>query len=53
MVGPNRWKRALSEPNAIGWIAFLILVFGIGVGALVFDHGSIRDPVQASYSQSR
>lgn len=49
MSGLDRWKKALSEPNAIGWIAFLILVAGIGVGAMIFDRGAGRGPAQASY----
>jgi hypothetical protein len=34
------WKQALKEPNAIGWIGFLILMVLIGLGALYFDRGS-------------
>jgi hypothetical protein len=34
-------KRWLQEPNAIGWIAFLILVISIGVGTLIFDRGDL------------
>jgi hypothetical protein len=34
--GPG-WKKALQEPNAIGWLAFLILVLAIGVGVILFD----------------
>jgi len=29
-------KKALKESNAIGWIAFFILVIGIGVGTIMF-----------------
>ena len=36
---PDAWKKAMREPNAIGWIAFLILMAGIGVGAILFDRG--------------
>ena len=32
-------KKAMREPNAIGWIAFLILMAGIGVGTVLFDRG--------------
>lgn len=28
------WKKALQEPNAIGWIGLFILVIIIGFGAL-------------------
>ena len=41
MAGMDHWKRALSEPKAAGWIAFLILVVGIGVGTLIFDRGPL------------
>jgi hypothetical protein len=30
------WKRVLAEPNAGGWIAFLVLVIAIGAAALYF-----------------
>lgn len=30
------WKKALREPNALGWIAFMGVVAIIGVGTLVF-----------------
>jgi hypothetical protein len=30
------WKDAMKEPNAIGWIAFLILMIGIGFGTVYF-----------------
>jgi hypothetical protein len=36
MAENSGWKRALKEPNAFGWIAFLILALGIGVGTLIF-----------------
>jgi hypothetical protein len=36
----STWRELLQEPNAIGWIAFLILVISIGVGSLIFDRGS-------------
>lgn len=47
----NRWKKALTEPNAVGWIAFLILVVGIGVGAMFFDGGPVRGEAQVSFQQ--
>ena len=49
--GPG-WKKALQEPNAIGWIAFLILVLAIGVGIILFDKapGEIRSASQATSS---
>ena len=30
------WKRALREPNAIGWIAFFFLVVAVGFGSVYF-----------------
>jgi hypothetical protein len=33
------WKEALQEPNAVGWIALIILVIVIGAGALYFGGG--------------
>jgi len=34
------WRTALSEPNAIGWIGFFLLVIAIGFGALYFGGGN-------------
>lgn len=31
------WKKALEEPNAVGWIVLLILVVAIGAGLLYLD----------------
>jgi hypothetical protein len=36
----STWRDLLQEPNAIGWIAFLILVISIGAGTLIFDRAS-------------
>jgi hypothetical protein len=36
MSDKSEWKKVLREPNAPVWIAFLLLVAGIGVGTLVF-----------------
>ena len=36
MSGKLDWKKALREPNAFVWIAFLLLIVGIGVGTMVF-----------------
>jgi len=33
------WKKALEEPNAVGWIVLLILVVAIGAGLLYLDAG--------------
>jgi hypothetical protein len=42
MTESTAWKKALREPNAIGWIGFLLLVIAIAIGSLLF--GSDRDP---------
>ena len=39
------WKKALQEPNAIGWIGLIILVIAIGFGTLYFGGG--HDPAEA------
>jgi hypothetical protein len=36
MSEPPAWKKALREPNAIGWIAFFFLAVAIGVGSIYF-----------------
>jgi hypothetical protein len=36
MTENAKWKGVLREPNAIGWIAFLVLVLAIGVGTILF-----------------
>ena len=51
MFRMDGWKKALSEPNAVGWIAFLILIASIGIGALIFDRPPPRGPAQANFSQ--
>jgi len=33
------WRRVLEEPNALGWIGFLVLVVAIGIGALYWGPG--------------
>ena len=30
------WMKVFREPNALGWIAFLVLVIAIGVGTILF-----------------
>ena len=39
MAESTNWRRVLRESNAIGWIAFMILVVSIGVGTILFDNG--------------
>lgn len=36
MADTPEWKKALQEPNAIGWIGLIILVIAIGAGTLYF-----------------
>jgi hypothetical protein len=36
MADTSAWKRLLAEPNAVGWIAFLVLVIALGAGVLYF-----------------
>ena len=36
MTEAPEWKKALKESNAIGWIAFIVLVFAIGFGTVYF-----------------
>ncbi len=45
MAKERNWKTALKESNAIGWIAFFVLVIGIGVGTIMFGGGDkpLRD----------
>ena len=40
-ICPDGTEALAREPNAIGWIAFLILVVSIGVGTIIFDDGGI------------
>jgi hypothetical protein len=45
------WKKALQEPNAIGWIAFFFLVLAIGFGAVYF--GGSQPTGQAAHRASK
>lgn len=40
MTESTYWRRVLREWNAIGWLAFMILMVSIGVGTLIFDNGA-------------
>ena len=40
MADLPEWKKALQEPNAIGWIGLFILVVAIGIGTLYFGGGN-------------
>jgi hypothetical protein len=48
------WRGAFREPNAIGWIAFLILMIGIGVGTIYFGGdmpaSKLPKPIAASHA---
>jgi len=37
------WKKALQEPNAIGWIGFFLLVVAIGAATLYFGGDTARN----------
>ncbi len=52
MAANTGWRKLLRESNAFGWIAFFILVTGIGVGTLLFgDSGkSPRSKVDVTAS---
>jgi hypothetical protein len=45
MSAKSEWKKALQETNALGWIAFLLLVIAIGVGTIMF--GGNPKPVKS------
>lgn len=55
MVAKLEWKKALRESNAIGWIAFMVLVVGIGVGAVFFGTDSgpakVNNPMAANQAK--
>jgi hypothetical protein len=36
MTDLQEWKKAMKESNAIGWIAFFVLIVAIGVGTVYF-----------------
>jgi hypothetical protein len=53
MSDKSEWKKALGECNALGWIAFLVLVIGIGVGTIIFGGAPTTpkgNPVAANQS---
>jgi hypothetical protein len=46
MTEAPAWKKALREPNAIGWIAFFLVVVAIGFGSLYFgSSGPAKPPI--------
>ncbi len=42
MSEKSEWRKALREPNAMGWIAFFVLVVAIGAATMIF--GSAPEP---------
>ena len=50
MSDKPEWKEILRESNALGWIAFLILVIAIGVGTVLFggEPAPVKDRAQAT-----
>jgi hypothetical protein len=54
MSDEPEWKKALREPNTFVWIAFLLLVIGVGVGTLMFEGGpvAVKDRAQATSGSS-
>jgi len=50
MADTPEWKKSLRESNALGWIAFLVLVIAIGVGTIMFGGAplSVKDASQAA-----
>ena len=46
------WRKAVRELNAIGWIAFLVLVFAIGVGTIMFSGSPISVKDQATHADN-
>ena len=53
MSGKSEWRKAFREPNAMGWIAFFVLVVAIGAATMIF--GSTPEPKgakQASHPAS-
>jgi hypothetical protein len=51
MADMPAWKKVLQEPNAIGWIALIILVIVIGAGTLYFGggHDQADNPAPVSH----
>jgi len=50
MSDKPEWKNILNEANALGWIAFLVLVIAIGVATILFGGSpkSVNDRAQAT-----
>jgi hypothetical protein len=52
MTEKSDWRKAVRESNAIGWIAFLMLVFAIGVGTIMFGGEPISVKDQAAHADN-
>jgi hypothetical protein len=52
MADMPAWKKALQEPNAIGWIGLIILVIVIGAGTLYFGGGHHQAEAPAPVSHA-
>jgi cytochrome c biogenesis factor len=50
MSDKPEWKKALRESNALGWIAFLLVVIAIGVGTIMFGGApvSVKNSAQSA-----
>jgi len=50
MSDKPEWKNILNEANALGWIAFLVVVIAIGVATILFGGSpkSVKDRAQAT-----
>ena len=49
------WKNILNEANALGWIAFLVLVIAIGVATILFGGSpkSVTDRAQVTHTSAQ
>jgi len=50
----SEWRKALQETNALGWIAFMLLVIGIGIWTIFFSAtpAPVKDSVQVTNSSA-
>ena len=48
MADLSSWKRLLEEPNAVGWLVFLVLIIAIGAGALYFGPTRMEKAISAA-----
>jgi len=48
----SEWRKALEETNALGWIAFMLLVIGIGIWTIFFSAAPapVKDSPQVTNS---